>query len=113
MNEPQRRSARQRAVRPSEFLLDVANKIRPAGLVLDGPSGAGRNAMFLAQLGLRVVCLDRQIDALRSLGVQQYRQWLPPGKATKLTLCGGGVLHAVCGDMLREYLPFANGAFGF
>src|SRR5262249_36590090 len=41
MNEPQQRNGLRRALRPSGFLLEVANRIRPAGLVLDGPSGLG------------------------------------------------------------------------
>jgi SAM-dependent methyltransferase len=113
VNEQQQYNAVRRVLRPSGFLLDVATRIRPVGLVLDAPSGFGRNARFLSQRGLGVVCLDRSIEALRSLGDQRYRLWLPPGKAGKLAMCGGGRLHAVCGDMLRKRLPFASRSFGF
>ncbi len=37
------------------------------GPVLDCPSGYGRNALFLARLGMRVMCVDNDFDALQAI----------------------------------------------
>lgn len=50
---------------PNDFLVEVADKI-PAGPVLCLAEGQGRNAVFLAQRGHRVVAVDRSRVGLAS-----------------------------------------------
>ena len=50
---------------PSEFLRENADLLPNAGLALDLAAGEGRNAVFLAELGLEVLALDISVRALQ------------------------------------------------
>lgn len=52
---------------PSEWLLQYAQHIKPAGSVLDVAAGSGRNARWLAQQGFKVEAVDRDQQALESM----------------------------------------------
>lgn len=55
---------------PSPFVVAQSDRLResaPLGPCLDLACGRGRHARFAARLGLRVVALDRDADALRAL----------------------------------------------
>lgn len=49
---------------PNDFLREVAGRIRPGGSVLCLGEGEGRNACYLAALGLRVTALDQSAVGL-------------------------------------------------
>ncbi|HYL18975.1 MAG TPA: methyltransferase domain-containing protein, partial [Burkholderiales bacterium] len=53
---------------PSEWVRRFARLIPAAGRVLDLACGEGRHARLLAQLGYRVLAVDRDERALSSLG---------------------------------------------
>ena len=100
-----------RTLRASGFLLNAATRLRPVGLALDAPSGSGRNARFLSHLGFRVTCLDVELETLRTLRSPTYRLTLPSGDKSNVIPSDGGMMGAVCGDMLQNHLPFASAAF--
>ncbi len=52
---------------PSEWLTRFAHLLPAGGSVLDLACGSGRNSRYLQKLGLRVLALDRDAQALRSL----------------------------------------------
>lgn len=52
---------------PSEWLLNHAQHIKPAGSVLDVAAGSGRNTRWLAQQGYKVEAVDRDQQALESM----------------------------------------------
>jgi SAM-dependent methyltransferase len=54
--------------RPSEWVARWAHSIRPHGAVLDLACGGGRHSRFLASLGFRVCAVDRDSQALGTLG---------------------------------------------
>lgn len=51
-------------VEPSELLMEFSAGLPIGGLALDLACGSGRNSVFLAQCGLRVVGVDRSREAL-------------------------------------------------
>ena len=56
-------------LKPSPLVRQFAAKIADAALgkpVLDVACGSGRNALVLAQLGCKVVCVDRDLTALKA-----------------------------------------------
>ena len=55
---------------PAAWLVANVDLIPPGGNVLDVASGAGRNALFLAQRGWRVHAVDRDASALALLRQQ-------------------------------------------
>lgn len=101
------------ALRPSASLLDAIAGLRISGWVLDAACGYGRNARLLAECGLRVVCVDRDEKALRSLGDRRYRLWLPTKRRRLVSSPGRGQVVPVRSDLLAEGLPFASGSFSF
>lgn len=54
---------------PNQFLLNVANRFPSKGHALDIGAGEGRNAMFLASLGLDVLAVDQS-----SVGMQKAQR---------------------------------------
>ena len=52
---------------PSDWVRRFAPLIVPQGRVVDVACGRGRNARFLSDLGLNVVAVDRDLQALESL----------------------------------------------
>lgn len=49
---------------PSGLLVEFARLLPEKGLVLDLACGGGRNSVFLAERGLRVIGVDRAFPAL-------------------------------------------------
>ncbi len=52
---------------PSAWIMRYAGRIRPGGEVLDLACGKGRNSLALAGLGLHVLALDQDAEALSGL----------------------------------------------
>jgi SAM-dependent methyltransferase len=50
---------------PNAFLVESVRRLRPAGLALSLGEGEGRNAVFLARAGWRVIGVDRSRVGLR------------------------------------------------
>jgi SAM-dependent methyltransferase len=60
---------RKQIQQPSAFLMQFAELISKApGPIVDAACGYGRNAKILADLGCQVFCLDKNADALTTLG---------------------------------------------
>jgi SAM-dependent methyltransferase len=62
---------------PSSWLLENADLLPGTGTALDVACGSGRNALFLAALGLRVRAVDRDEGALAALTDAASRLRLP------------------------------------
>jgi tellurite methyltransferase len=62
---------------PTPWLLHHARLLPRGGEALDVASGRGRDALFLAALGLSVVALDRDPEAIRALQAVSERLRLP------------------------------------
>jgi SAM-dependent methyltransferase len=89
---------------PSPFLRRFANHIAASGRerpILDIACGAGRNAIFLAQRGCDVVCVDKDLTTLQQLCCSN-----PPADAhcDRLRLCEM--------DLARDQWPFGAGSAG-
>jgi SAM-dependent methyltransferase len=95
------RLGRLAASEPSRFLSQHLSRLDTSLPVLDAPSGFGRNSLFLARQGHRVVGTD--IDAERVNFVAWHAKQTLRG-ATNLSF-------AVC-DLRSEFLPFESEAFG-
>ncbi len=76
---------------PNAFLARQAGQIKPGGRVLAVADGEGRNGVYLASLGLRVLALE-----LTSAGI---------GKARKLAAARGAVLDWVQADVTQWDWP--------
>ncbi len=61
----QRHRQNRAATTPSSLLVEFRHLLPPSGLALDIACGGGRNAVYLARRGLRVVGLDQSWEALR------------------------------------------------
>ena len=59
------------------FLLAMLARIPPGGVALDVAAGRGRNALALAQAGMRVVAVDRSTEAMRSVAAAARSARLP------------------------------------
>jgi SAM-dependent methyltransferase len=77
---------------PSEFIVAVADRL-PRGRVLDVATGEGRNALFFAARGDRVVGIDRSHEALMA--------------ARRAAATCGLRLDLVCADLEEYPLPRA------
>lgn len=62
---------------PAEVLRRAARWLPPRGRALDLACGAGRNALFLADRGLRVMAVDLSIEGLRRTARRARRRRLP------------------------------------
>jgi SAM-dependent methyltransferase len=88
-----------RITAPSRLLLRVGKKFSGELPVLDAGCGAGRNAIALAELGLKVVCADRDEKRLAELvGIQPADDWR-------------GALLPICVDLEKETWPFGLRCF--
>jgi SAM-dependent methyltransferase len=67
-------------------------------LILDAPSGFGRNSLALADWGYNVVAVDKDVSRLGSL------------ENSKTDSLGPGSINSVCVD-LTDRLPFNNDTF--
>ncbi|MBI4538998.1 MAG: methyltransferase domain-containing protein [Gemmatimonadetes bacterium] len=56
--------------RPAQIVEDALPWLRPPGLALDLACGAGRNALFLAERGFRVVAVDLSLEGLQPLAAR-------------------------------------------
>ena len=70
--------------------------------ILDVACGAGRNAIFLSELGCTVICIDKDLTELRQHQTHQSHTSAP--KEQRLELC-----HL---DLVNESWPFAEGSAG-
>lgn len=79
---------------PSKTLIDVADELTSLSQypVLDAGCGFGRNAVALASLGLSVVCIDRNLDRLKSFSRSAR-------------------LHLVHADLKHSQWPFSQNCF--
>ena len=62
---------------PSQWLVDHRDLWPPHGSVLDVACGKGRNAIAMAQTGLRVRAIDGSTEAIAALNDEAARQGLP------------------------------------
>ena len=90
---------------PSVLVRKFASKMLEAAgdkPILDVACGAGRNAIFLSELGCMVICIDKDLTELRRH--QTHQSHTPAPKEQRLELC-----HL---DLVNESWPFAEGSAG-
>lgn len=88
----------------SAFIREFASRMANAAAgkpILDVACGSGRNAVFLAQLGCVVICIDKDLTELRKLQDCQPQRPLSQGRLELRQL-----------DLVREPWPFAEGTAG-
>jgi tellurite methyltransferase len=61
---------------PELFFLEMLPRI-PRGLALDVASGSGRHALAMARAGIRVIAIDKSLDAMRELMKTARTKHLP------------------------------------
>jgi SAM-dependent methyltransferase len=71
--------------------------------ILDVACGAGRNALFLSDLGCTVLCMDRDLSSLREL-VSQDAEGYSSGASGRL------ILQQI--DLVNDPWPFASASVG-
>jgi len=76
---------------PSEFLVEAAEYLPRTGLALDVAAGAGRNSIFLADLGLEVIALDLSDLAMK--------------KCRRRSIAAGRSVYCAVVDLERFSLP--------
>ena len=62
---------------PARWLTDHADMLPTSGWALDVACGRGRNALWLAERGLRMHAVDRDEEAIRALGDEARALGLP------------------------------------
>jgi SAM-dependent methyltransferase len=95
---------------PSKTLMSFVSELCQLPLlpILDAGCGLGRNAVALALSGLSVVCVDRDIERLRTLSATAPL-YIASIKAPPLVVVGQ--LHPICIDLNRLYWPFSTNQF--
>jgi SAM-dependent methyltransferase len=88
------------SLEPSKKLMKVLDRLTLCddAPILDAPSGFGRNAFALADRGREVIAVDKDVGRLTTLKRSA-------GSRTK------GRVVAVCGDLVRDRLPFGESSF--
>lgn len=71
------RSATLRNPQPPDGLLTANRALLTGGLALDIATGSGRNGLFLAECGYRVIGIDRSTSAARFARMQAMAKRLP------------------------------------
>jgi SAM-dependent methyltransferase len=84
---------------PSRLLLTWAHKFKGNQPVVDIGCGAGRNAIALARLGSKIVCVDRDLRRLRELAESAQQESLSK------------FLRLVCAELGPALWPFARQSF--
>lgn len=79
---------------PSQFAAFIAQEIARESIVLDVGCGSGRDSLFFAALGFKVIAIDRSEQAINAL-------------QTKAQAQGLGNLQGVAGDISGPYLGHA------
>lgn len=85
---------------PARWLVEHAHLLPVQGAALDVASGRGRNAIWLAERGLRTLALDRDASALQSVREAAERRALPLEAEVVDLESGAGVLHADAYDVV-------------
>jgi len=95
------RPKREASLEPSKKLMRVLGQLTLSDdtLILDAPSGIGRNALALADQGYDVIAVDKDLDRLGALK-RSFDARPPVGR-----------VFAICADLVQGRLPF--GAFSF
>jgi SAM-dependent methyltransferase len=96
---------RSNALEPSRLVRKFGSKTVEAAAdkpILDVACGSGRNAIFFAELGCTVICLDKDLNQLRSY--ETHRAQMSPGKHKSIELRQL--------DLIEETWPFAEASIG-
>jgi len=93
------------AFEPSRMVTKFGSRAAKAAAdkpILDVACGSGRNAIFLAELGCTVICVDKNLNQLRSY--ETLRMQTSPAKHKPLEF------HQL--DLIEEPWPFTEGSVG-
>jgi SAM-dependent methyltransferase len=85
---------------PATWLTAHRELLPKTGLALDVACGRGRNALWLAEQGLRVRALDRDPAAIESLSAEAQRRRLPVDAAVHDLEAGDARLGVACFDVI-------------
>jgi SAM-dependent methyltransferase len=99
------RRHRSSGLEPSALIRKFASRMVEAAAeepILDVACGSGRNAIFLSQLGCKVICIDRDLADLRRHGAYQVQ--ISSGKKQRLELCQL--------DLVEHSWPFGEASVG-
>jgi SAM-dependent methyltransferase len=90
---------------PSALVRKFASRMAESAAgkpILDVACGSGRNAVFLSQLGCRVICIDRDLADLRTQ--RAYPVQSSPDEKHRLELCQL--------DLVEDSWPFGEASVG-